>query len=57
MNFNHYKEIMSQKDKKILDLEKQIKLYKEKLKNQARIFNINSSINSFKFFLFFSKLE
>ena len=42
-----YKEILNQKDKKILELENQISIYKDKLKNQIRIFNINSSTNSF----------
>ena len=42
-----FKEILNQKDKKIAELETQIKVYKEKLKNQIRIFNINSSTNSF----------
>ena len=42
-----FKEILNQKDKKITELENQIKLYKDKLKNQIRIFNINSSTNSF----------
>ena len=42
-----FKEILNQKDKKIVELESQIKIYKEKLKNQIRIFNINSSTNSF----------
>ena len=42
-----FKEILNQKDKKIAELESQIKIYKEKLKNQIRIFNINSSTNSF----------
>ena len=47
LNIYQYKEIIDQKDKKIIELEKQIKLYKDKLKNQMRIFNINTSINSF----------
>ena len=47
LNVYQYKEIINQKDKKIIELEKQIKLYKDKLKNQLRIFNINTSINSF----------
>ena len=47
LNIYQYKEIINQKDKKIIELEKQIKLYKDKLKNQMRIFNINTSINSF----------
>ena len=47
LNIYQCKEIINQKDKKILELEKQIKLYKDKLKNQMRIFNINTSINSF----------
>ena len=42
-----FKEILNQKDKKIAELENQIKIYKDKLKNQIRIFNINSSTNSF----------
>ena len=42
-----FKEILNQKDKKIAELETQIKIYKDKLKNQIRIFNINSSTNSF----------
>ena len=42
-----FKEILNQKDKKITELETQIKIYKDKLKNQIRIFNINSSTNSF----------
>lgn len=47
MSVNQYKDILIQKDKKIAELEKQIKMYKDKLKNQIRIFNINTSINSF----------
>ena len=47
LNIYQYKEIINQKDKKIIELEKQIKIYKDKLKNQIRIFNINTSINSF----------
>ena len=42
-----FKEILNQKDKKIAELETQISIYKDKLKNQIRIFNINSSANSF----------
>lgn len=42
-----FKEILNQKDKKIAELENQISIYKDKLKNQIRIFNINSSTNSF----------
>ena len=49
MNVNKYKEILHQKDKKIVELERQIKLYKDKLKNQITIININSSasLNNF----------
>ena len=47
MNIYQFKEILIQKDKKIAELEKQIKKYRDKLKNQIRIFNINTSINSF----------
>ena len=47
MNIYQFKEILNQKDKKIAELEKQIKMYRDKLKNQIRIFNINTSINSF----------
>ena len=47
LNIYQYKEIINQKDKKIIELEKQIKIYKDKLKNQMRIFNINTSLNSF----------
>ena len=46
-NIYQYKELVSLKDKKISELEKLIKIYKEKLKNQIRVFNINTSINSF----------
>jgi len=42
-----FKEILNQKDKKISELENQIKIYKDKLKTQIRLFNINSSTNSF----------
>ena len=42
-----FKEILNQKDKKIAELENQIKIYKDKLKTQIRLFNINSSTNSF----------
>jgi hypothetical protein len=44
-----FKELLNQKDIKISELEKQIRIYKEKLKNQIRIFNINTFINSFNF--------
>ena len=47
LNIFQFKEILNQKDKAIAELEKQIKLYKEKLKNQIRVFNINTSINNF----------
>ena len=47
VTISKFKEILNQKDKKISELENQIKLYKDKLKNQIRIFNINSSTNSF----------
>jgi hypothetical protein len=49
MNVNQYKEILHQKDKKIIELERQIKLYKDKLKNQITLININSSasLNNF----------
>ena len=49
MNVNQYKNILHQKDKKIVELERQIKLYKDKLKNQITIININSSasLNNF----------
>lgn len=33
MNVNQYKEILHQRDKKIVELERQIKLYRDKLKN------------------------
>ena len=48
-NFNYYqyKELINQKDKKIAELEKLITIYRDKLKNQIRVFNINTSINSF----------
>ena len=45
MNVNQYKEILHQKDKKIIELERQIKLYKDKLKNQITLININSSVS------------
>ena len=41
---------MNQKDKEILELEKKVKLYKEKLnylKKNKNIYNINTSVNSF----------
>lgn len=47
---NQYNEIMNQKDKEILELEKRVQLYKEKLnylKKHKNIYNINTSINSF----------
>lgn len=49
MNASKYKEILHQKDKKIIELKRQIKLYKDKLKNQITIININSSasLNNF----------
>jgi hypothetical protein len=47
MNENQYKEMLNLKEKKIAELERQILLYKDKLKNQIRILNINTSINSF----------
>ena len=49
MNVNQYKNILHQKDKKIVELERQIKLYKDKLKSQITIININSStsLNNF----------
>ncbi len=47
MNANQYKEMLNLKEKKIAELERQILLYKDKLKNQIRILNINTSINSF----------
>ena len=49
ININQYKNILHQKDKKIVELERQIKLYKDKLKNQITIININSSasLNNF----------
>ena len=47
LNIYQFKEIKDQKEKKIIELEKQIKIYKDKLKNQIRVFNINTSINSF----------
>jgi len=49
INVNQYKNILHQKDKKIVELERQIKLYKDKLKNQITIININSSasLNNF----------
>ena len=45
MNVNQYKEILHQKDKKIVELERQIKLYRDKLKNQITLININSSVS------------
>ena len=36
----------NQKGKKISELENQIKIYKDKLKTQIRLFNINSSTNN-----------
>ena len=45
LNIYQFKEILNQKDKMIGDLEKQIKMYQEKLKNQIRVFNINTSIS------------
>ena len=49
MNLNQYKDILHQKDKKIVELERQIKVYKDKLKNQITLININSSasLNNF----------
>ena len=47
LNFYQYKELINQKDKKIAELEKLIQIYRDKLKNQIRVFNINTSINSF----------
>ena len=49
INVNQYKNILHQKDKKIVELERQIKLYKDKLNNQITIININSSasLNNF----------
>ena len=47
LNIYQVKEILNQKDKTITELEKQIKIYKEKLKNQIRVFNINTSMNNF----------
>ena len=47
LNIYEYKDIISQREKKIVELEKQIKIYRDKLRNQIRVFNINSSINSF----------
>ena len=47
LNICQYKELINIKDKKIDELEKLIKIYREKLKNQIRVFNINTSINSF----------
>ena len=47
LNIYQFKEILNQKDKTIAELEKKIKGFKEKLKNQIRIFNINTSINNF----------
>ena len=47
MNENKYKEMLNSKEKKIAEIEQQILLYKDKLKNQIRILNINTSINSF----------
>jgi len=47
LNVYQYKELINIKDKKIAELEKLIKIYREKLKNQIRVFNINTSINSF----------
>jgi hypothetical protein len=47
MNVNQYKEILNLKEKKIAELERQILLYKDKLKNQIRILSINTSLNSF----------
>ena len=46
-NIDQFKQILNQKDKKILELEKKINLYKEKLKNQIKTFNINTSTNNF----------
>jgi len=49
MNVNQFKEILHQKDKKIVELERQIKIYKDKLKNQITLISINSSpsLNNF----------
>ena len=47
LNYYQYKELINQKDKKIAELEQLIKIYRDKLKNQIRVFNINTSINSF----------
>jgi hypothetical protein len=49
INVNQYKNILHQKDKKIVELERQIKLYKDKLNSQITIININSSasLNNF----------
>ena len=44
---NQYNEIMNQKDKEIFELEKKVKLYKEKLNYLKKNKNINSSLNSF----------
>ena len=50
IKINQYNEIMNQKDKEIIELEKKVQLYKEKLKNLKKtknVYNINSSLNSF----------
>ena len=47
LNVYQYKELINIKDKKIAELEKLITIYRDKLKNQIRVFNINTSINSF----------
>ena len=47
LNIYEYKDIINQREKKIAELERQIKIYRDKLRNQIRVFNINSSINSF----------
>ena len=49
MNVNQFKEILHQKDKKIVELERQIKIYKDKLKNQITLISIKSSpsLNNF----------